>query len=218
MSAHTGRVHSVNLAFPSAKEPWTGGDGKTGIDKREAPGRIKLEGNAVVGDFIGDKKNHGGYDQAVYAYAYEDLQWWESNLGITISNGRFGENLTTQGIDVTQAVIGERWNIGTAVLEVSQPRIPCRTFAGFWNRPHLIKEFTAAARPGAYLRIVQEGAIQGGDEIVINDRPSHGITILDLFVAKAGERSRISEILLVPQLSTSYREWASNISRSNGEN
>jgi len=218
MLAHTGRVRSVNLAFPSAKEPWTGGDGKTGIDKREVPGRIKLERNAVVGDFIGDKKNHGGYDQAVYAYAYEDLQWWESELGMAISNGRFGENLTTQGVDVTQAVIGERWNIGTAVLEVSQPRIPCRTFAGFWDRPNLIKEFTDAGRPGAYLRIIREGEIESSDEIALSDRPPHGITIADLFAAKRGERSRMSEILLVTQLSDSYREWATNISRSNGEN
>jgi MOSC domain-containing protein YiiM len=210
-------VISVNVTSIVHRDKWTGSVGSTGIDKQPVARRVKLADCAVEGDVVADRKNHGGYDQAVYAYAREDSDWWESELGIAIGHGRFGENLTTQGVDVTGAVIGERWSIGTAVLEVSQPRIPCRVFAGFWDRPSLIKDFTNAARPGAYLRIIQDGNIGGGDDIIISSRPSHGITISDLFAAKRGERSRMSEILLVPELSDSYRDWATNIKTSHSQ-
>jgi len=132
-------------------------------------------------------------------------------LGIMISNGRFGENLTTEGIDLNEAVIGERWSIGTALVEVSQPRTPCRVFAGFWDRPNLIKEFTDAGRSGAYLRIIEEGHIGAGDEIVMVGKPSHGITISELFVARGEERSRIFELLAAPGSPNSVRQWALNI-------
>jgi len=112
---------------------------------------------------------------------------------------------------VTQAVIGERWAIGNVILEVSEPRVPCRIFAGFWERPGLIKEFTKAGRPGSYLRIVQEGDVGAGDAIEIISRPAHGITISDLFAAKSGERSRMTEISHVPEISDSIREWAIRI-------
>lgn len=215
MLKRAAKVLSVNVTSIVHEDEWTGSEGRTGIDKRPKVGRVKLANNAVEDDVIADRKRHGGYDAAVYAYAREDSEWWESELGIAISNGRFGENLTTQGVDVNSAVIGERWNIGTAILEVSQPRIPCRVFAGFWDRSSLIRDFTKAGRPGAYLRIIQEGHVGSGDDIVITDRPSHGITISDLFAAKSGERLRMSEILLVPQLSASYRQWVTNIMESN---
>lgn len=209
------RIVSVNITHAVLSAEWTGSVGSTGIDKRSMLGRVRLLGNAVEGDRILDRENHGGYDAAVYAYAREDADWWESKLGISIANGRFGENLTTVGIDVTNAVIGERWKIGTSLLEVSQPRIPCRVFAGFWDRPTLIKEFMEAGRPGSYLRIIEEGGIGADDEVEILTKPTHGITIRDLYKAKGGERSRIEEILAVPQLSDSYREWTTRIIQSN---
>jgi MOSC domain-containing protein YiiM len=170
-----------------------------------------LAANAVEGDVVANRKSHGGYDKAVYAYAREDAQWWEKELGVVIAPGRFGENLTTEGVSATKAVIGERWSIGTAIVEVSQPRTPCRVFAGFWDRPNLIKEFTDAGRPGAYLRIIEEGEIGAGDKIIVVHRPSHGITISDLFAAKNGERSRIAEIAIAPEVSDSIRDWAQRI-------
>ena len=215
MAISTGKVLSINVAHLSPVVE--SGEERTGIDKRPAPRRIALKNDGVEGDFIGDRKAHGGYEQAVYAYAYEDLLWWESELGIKLSNGKFGENLTTSGIDVTNAIIGERWAIGSAILEVSMPRIPCRTFAGFWERPTLIKDFMKAGRPGSYLRIVQEGEVGAGDEIVVVLRPSHGITISDLFSAENGERSKIAEIAKVPELSDEYREWAVKILTSNSK-
>lgn len=205
------QVLSVNVAAIIHEGDWTGSEGRTGIDKRALAGLVRFEGEAVVGDTVVDRKHHGGYDQAVYVYAREDANWWETQIAKQLSNGSFGENLTTEGIDVNSALIGEQWQIGSVLLEVSQPRIPCRVFAGFWQRPTLIKDFTEARRPGAYLRIIQPGALQAGDEIEITFKPDHGISIRDLFEARSGERSKISQIQEVPQLSNSYRDWLAKI-------
>ena len=205
------KVLSVNITATILEGEWISSQAQTGIDKRPIFGPVRFENEQVHGDVIGDKNAHGGYDQAVYAYAREDADWWEQEIALTIDNGRFGENLTTQGVDVSEAVIGERWKIGSVILEVSQPRIPCRSFAGFWKRPTLIKEFMAAGRPGTYLRIIQEGEITAGDAIEIIHLPSHGITIADVYAAKNGERSKAEEISHVQELSTEYQEWAQSL-------
>ena len=205
------KVLSVNITSIVHEGDWTGGKGRTGIDKRCVAGAANFSNEQVRNDVIIDRDHHGGYDQAVYAYAREDSDWWENELSITIDNGRFGENLTTIGIDVNSALIGEQWKIGNVILEVSQPRIPCRTFAGFWQRPTLIKEFMAAGKPGTYLRIIQEGDITANDSIEIILKPKHAVTIADLYAAKNGERSKVQEIAAVEELSESYREWARNL-------
>ena len=205
------RVLSINITSIVHQGEWTGSEGRTGIDKRSVAGPIEFKNNGVVGDRIIDTNVHGGYDQAVYAYALEDAQWWEKEIGEKISAGRFGENLTTEGIDVNAALVGEQWKIGSVILEVSQPRIPCRVFAGFWKRATLIKDFTQAGRPGAYLRIIQEGTAQAGDSIEVIYKPDHTISISDLFSAKSGERSKINEIKVVPQLSREFKEWSEKI-------
>ena len=112
---------------------------------------------------------------------------------------------------MNQALVGERWKIGTTILEVSQPRIPCRVFAGFWQRPTLIKEFMAAGKPGTYLRIIQEGHISAGDEIEVISKPAHNVSIADLYAAKNGERSKVDEIAAVKELSAKYQEWAQSL-------
>lgn len=205
------KLLSVNVTAIVHHEDWAGSVGKTGIDKRPKLGRVALENDSVEGDFVLDTKNHGGKDQAVYAYAREDADWWEKEIGLEIANGRFGENLTTQGIDVTNSVIGEIWKIGTTLLQVTIPRIPCKVFQGFWQRPNLIKEFTQAQRPGAYLRILEEGFVEAGNEIEVLDVPSHGLTIKDLFAAKSGERSKIQLINQIPGLAPKYKDWSEKI-------
>ena len=205
------KVLSINIVSIVHEGEWTGSEGKTGIDKRSVNGAVVFAQEQVANDVIVDTQSHGGYDQAVYAYAREDADWWEGEIGTSIDNGRFGENLTTLGIDVNAAVIGEQWEIGSVILEVSQPRIPCRVFAGFWQRPTLIKEFMAAGRPGTYLRIIQEGEITSGDSINVIKVPEHGVTIADLYAAKNGERSKVQEIAQVKELSTKYQEWAKNL-------
>jgi MOSC domain-containing protein YiiM len=205
------RVLSINITSVVHQGEWTGSEGRTGIDKRSVDGLIEFKDNGLVGDRVIDTNVHGGYDQAVYAYAREDAMWWEKEINEVIPAGRFGENLTTEGIDVNAALIGERWKIGSVILEVSQPRIPCRVFAGFWKRATLIKDFTQAGRPGTYLRIIQEGSAQAGDAIEVIQKPDHNVSITDLFAAKSGERSKINEIKEVPYLSTEFKEWALKI-------
>jgi MOSC domain-containing protein YiiM len=205
------KILTVNITSIVHEGEWTGSEGKTGIDKRPALGPVEFAHEEVTGDVVIDRNHHGGYDQAVYAYAREDADWWEKELGQSIANGRFGENLTTSGIDVNGALVGERWKIGTTILEVSQPRIPCRVFAGFWQRPTLIKEFMAAGKPGTYLRIIQEGHISAGDEITVISKPNHQISIADLYAAKNGERLKVEEIAAVKELSAKYQEWAQSL-------
>lgn len=209
--AQTAKVLTVNVAAVVHEGAWTGSEGKTGIDKRPVNGAIRFTDNGVAGDVVVDKKHHGGFDKAVYAYASEDARWWERQIGVEINNGAFGENLTTEGIDVNGALIGERWRIGNVLLEVSEPRIPCRVFAGFWDRPTLIKDFTAALRPGSYLRIIEEGEIKAGDLIRVEFKPQHEVTIRDLFAAKSGERGKITQLKEVTQLSESYKDWLAKL-------
>ncbi|HUW78468.1 MAG TPA: MOSC domain-containing protein [Candidatus Nanopelagicaceae bacterium] len=204
------RLTSVNITAVIHEGDWTGSVGRTGIDKRPVAA-VDLTSTGVVGDHVLDTKVHGGIDKAVYAYSTEDSNWWESRIEASLSPGSFGENLTTQGIDLTEAVIGERWRIGSALLEVSEPRIPCRVFAGFWKRPSLIKDFTEAVRPGAYLRVIESGEVSAGDSIIVLSKPAHGFTIGKAFEARNGNRDFLPQVLDVPDLPISWHEWANRI-------
>ncbi len=214
MNLATGRVLSINIARVSQAQNWTDSGEGTGINKAAVDGPVLFRGEGVVGDTVVDRVNHGGYNKAVYAYAREDAQWWEVKIGKPIAPGQFGENLTTMDLDLSGALIGERWCIGELLLEVSEPRIPCRKFSGFWDRPTLIKEFTEANRSGAYLRIIEGASIQKGASIEIIHRPKHGITIADVFAARSGAREKIHAIAEITELSDAYREWAKRVSFS----
>nr|WP_231925418.1 MOSC domain-containing protein [Micromonospora purpureochromogenes] len=180
---------------------WAGdASGRTGIDKRPVDGPVLLRADGVAGDFIGERAHHGGPDQAVYAYAGEDAEWWSAELGRTLPPGGFGENLTTSAVDVTGAVIGELWAIGSAVLQVTKPRTPCTTFAGFWDVPDLIKRFTVRAAPGAYLRVLREGEVGAGDPVEVVDRPAHGVTIGEVFRAMNLEPELLPRLLDAAEL------------------
>lgn len=200
-----GVVRTVNLGVLRVV-PWTQSKGGTGIDKRPVSGRVRAEGVGLVGDVIVDTAHHGGYHQAVYAYAREDAAWWAAELDREVPPGAFGENLSTVDVDVTGAVIGERWAVGSTLLEVSRPRIPCRTFAGFWDVPQLIKRFTQRAVPGAYLRILTEGDLGADDEVRVVHRPDHGVTIGTVFRALTGERALVPRLLEAPELPPSLQE------------
>ncbi|NYF54667.1 MOSC domain-containing protein [Micromonospora purpureochromogenes] len=196
----TGRLAAVNLGAVTEAE-WAGdASGRTGIDKRPVDGPVLLRADGVAGDFIGERAHHGGPDQAVYAYAGEDAEWWSAELGRTVPPGGFGENLTTSAVDVTGAVIGELWAIGSAVLQVTKPRTPCTTFAGFWGVPDLIKRFTVRAAPGAYLRVLREGEVGAGDPVEVVDRPAHGVTIGEVFRAMNLEPELLPRLLDAAEL------------------
>ncbi|MGN9804563.1 MOSC domain-containing protein [Micromonospora sp. L32] len=196
----TGRLAAVNLGVVTEAE-WAGdASGRTGIDKRPVDGPVLLRADGVAGDFIGERAHHGGPDQAVYAYAGEDAEWWSAELGRSVPPGGFGENLTTSAVDVTGAVIGELWAIGSAVLQVTKPRTPCTTFAGFWGVPDLIKRFTVRAAPGAYLRVLREGEVGAGDPVEVVDRPAHGVTIGEVFRAMNLEPELLPRLLDAAEL------------------
>lgn len=214
---HMANVLTVNLAQPRPNADK--GQLLTGIDKRptddtitvRAPGPMHGgQGSGLKGDFIGDKQSHGGDDQAVYAYAREDLDVWQRELARDLDNGMFGENLTTEGLDVTGARIGERWHVGSdgLVLEVSRPRIPCRTFATWLSIRGWVKTFTAAATPGAYLRVIQSGTVRGGDSIVVVDTPDHDVTVGLVFRAMTLEPELLPRVLEADALPHEIKDLA----------
>jgi MOSC domain-containing protein YiiM len=204
------RLVSVNVGRGRDAD-WAGQLRRSAIDKRPVEGAAIARRLGLDGDEQVNRKHHGGVDQAVYAYAAEDAQFWERELRRPMWPGATGENLTTVAVDVTHAVIGERWRVGGAELEVSAPRTPCRTFAGFWDVPDLQKRFTAACRPGAYLRVVAEGPLAAGDAVEVVGRPEHGVTIETVFLARHFDRTLVPHLLGVPELASDLREWAQKI-------
>jgi MOSC domain-containing protein YiiM len=163
----------------------------------------------LSGDKVFDVRNHGGPDMAVYAFAREDLDDWEAQLGRPLSNGMFGENLTTEGADPNGALIGERWRIGTGlVLEVTSLQVPCGTFQGWLDRGGWIKRFTLAARPGAYFRVIESGEVQAGDRIEIVSRPEHDVTISLSFRALTTEPDLLPRLLVADALPRELRDLA----------
>jgi MOSC domain-containing protein YiiM len=201
------KLLSVNIGEPRPN-PWKDLE-HTAIDKRPATGPVAVsapgpKGTGAVGlagDRVCDVQHHGGDEQAVYAYAREDLDGWERELDRGVSNGMFGENLTTMGLDVNGALIGEQWRIGPdVVLQVSCPRIPCGTFQGWMQQAGWIKRFTQAALPGAYLRVIDPGEIRAGDEITVLDRPDHDVSISVVFRALTSEPELLPRLLDVDDL------------------
>lgn len=196
------KLLSVNLGRPEAVPYTDHPRGLTGIDKRPADGPVRIAApgpdgaGGVAGDAVCDTRHHGGADQAVYAVAREDLDDWERELGRPLRSGVFGENLTTAGLDVSGALIGERWRIGAdVVLEVTSGRIPCRTFQGHLGETHWVKRFTRKAAPGAYLRVVEPGEVRAGDPVEVVHRPGHGVTVALQFRAVTTERELLPRLL-----------------------
>ncbi|MCX5385108.1 MOSC domain-containing protein [Streptomyces sp. NBC_00083] len=195
---------SVNVGRAKAVDYTDNEGGLTGVDKRPvhtavrvfAPGPRGVGASGVEGDDVCDLRFHGGDHQAVYAYAREDLDAWEKELGRALPNGSFGENLTMYGVDVNDARIGERWRIGrSAVLEVASGRIPCRTFASWLDQKGWVRRFTQAAVPGAYFRVIEPGEIQAGDSVEVIERPDHEVSVAFWFRAFTTERTLMPRVL-----------------------
>jgi MOSC domain-containing protein YiiM len=210
MAITAGWVVSVNVGRPREFE-YNGRPAKSAIWKSPVAGRVRAQGTNLDGDDQADRKAHGGYDKAVYAYAIEDARWWEQELGRWLQYGEFGENLTTHGIAVNDALVGERWEIGTVVLEVSEPRLPCWRLGVRMNDQMFVRRFTKALRPGAYLRIIDAGDLSAGDEIHVIHRPNHGLTIRDVFRIYTRDRDEAERLIAIPQMSGSWKQWAENL-------
>jgi len=221
-SEASGRVLSVNLARvrpnPDTRDAaMIGIEAMTGIEKIptsepvlvRAPGtRGEGLGSGLVGDVVCDRRNHGGDTQAVYAYAREDLDHWESVLGRTLPSGVFGENLTTMGVDVNGSVIGERWRIGEVELQVTFPRTPCGTFRAWIAERGWLRTFTVAAIPGTYLSVVSPGQLSAGDPVTVVHRPTHGVTVAQVFRAITREPELLPSILAADELPEEIKELA----------
>ncbi len=196
-------VISINVGKP--REAAWAGIGRTSIEKWPVGRGVAVGRLGVTGDQVSDTRHHGGVDQAVYAFAREELDWWEEELGREIRDGQFAENLTTRGLDVDAAEVGERWRVGTTLLETAMVRIPCNDFKNWQARNGYddrawVRRFTARARPGVYLRVLEEGVVRPGDGLSVVHRPGHGVTVSTMFRALTTERSLLPELARVEDL------------------
>src|SRR3954464_15232233 len=201
------RIVSVNVGTPQPLSVRPGRPMMSAIAKAPVTGRVRVEGVNVAGDDQADRRVHGGPDKAVYAYAREHTAWWERELDRELGPGAFGENLTVEGVDVSGALVGEHWRLGTVELEVCQPRFPCFKLGLRFGDPLMLKRFTRAERPGAYLRIVREGEIGAGDAIAVDDRPAHGITVALVARAVTIDPALLARAAGVPELPEQLADW-----------
>ncbi len=181
---------------------------RSGIWKSPVAGVVAVRGVNLEGDGQADRRAHGGPDKAVYAYAAEDERWWTEELGVEVGPASFGENLTTTGLDLNGVVVGERWQVGGVLLQVTQPRIPCYKLGIRMGDDRFPVRFAAARRHGVYLRIVQEGGLRAGDDIEVLHRPSHGFRAVDVANIYYDDHRRAGELLEVPELTPSWHAWA----------
>jgi MOSC domain-containing protein YiiM len=202
------RLLSVNVGTP---RPVNTGRRtvSTAIWKAPVAGRVAVRGVNLDSDDQADRSVHGGPDKAVYAYAIEETRAWEAELGRALGPAAFGENLTTEGLDVSGALVGERWRIGTTLLEVVQPRLPCFKLGLRMGDPSFVRRFGQASRPGAYLRIVEEGELGAGDavEVDVARLPDHGVTVRLISDAILLDHRLIPQVLEAPQILPELREW-----------
>jgi MOSC domain-containing protein YiiM len=189
-TSRSGVLLSLNLAAETIPTPYD--TGRTGIAKHSVAGPV------AVSDPGPKRMGHPHPNGlAVYAYAREDLDWWERELGYDLPSGQFGENLTTQGLDLTGTLVGERWRIGdTVVLQATAPRIPCTTFAHRMGEPKWVKRFTNHGASGIYLRVIVPGEISAGDRIEVIRRPEHDVTIGRIFRAFTTESELLPTLLV----------------------
>jgi MOSC domain-containing protein YiiM len=187
-----------------------GRPGRSAIDKQPVVGPVAVGVLGLDGDECADTVHHGGFEQALYAYAREDLDWWTEQLARELPSGIFGENLTTSGISITTALIGEIWQLGTAVVQLTSPRIPCVTFKCWLDEPHWVKRFADAGRTGAYLRVLSEGTVQAGDELTVLSRPERAVTVAESVLAFYGDREIMSRLLTVEGRCSKWDEIAAD--------
>jgi MOSC domain-containing protein YiiM len=200
-------VTSVNTG-PVREVTWHGRHIRTGIWKSpiDAPS-VMARGVNLDGDDQADRRVHGGPDKAVYSYAEEDYRYWAQVEGLAVTPGLFGENLTTRGLELRDAVVGERWRVGSVVLEVAQPRLPCYKLGIRMGDDDFPRRFEEAGRMGAYLRIVTEGVVAPGDPVEVISRPNHGVTLRSMMAA-LGDKERLRALLRAPELPALWRQRA----------
>ena len=204
------RILSVNRG-PEADVLVGSKRSRSGIDKRPASGAVAVEFTGLDGDNYSASRSAVGPEQAVYAYAREDLDWWAGELSRELRNGMFGENLTTTGIDISAALIGETWRAGTVVVQVTAPRMPCATFKSWLDEPQWVRRFAAARKPGAYLRVVSPGVVAPGDDLTVLSRPAQTVTVADSMSAWYGDRDLLARVMTVEGRGAQWDEVAARM-------
>lgn len=203
-------VAAVNVGQPQTY-PWLGRELETSIFKQPVAGPVQVFETHLEGDRQSDLEHHGGADKAVYAYSIDDALSWAEQLGRPTSPlepALLGENLTVRGVDLIQCVIGERWRVGTAVLQVSEPRTPCWKLGLRIGDPKFPRQFAAAGKTGVLLRVLQQGHLQAGDSITVVDAPDHGVTIEMINDVYYGRNKDLSPMFEATELAAHWRTWA----------
>jgi len=210
-------VVSVNVGMPRLVDFETTFLPQTAIEKHPVEGRVRITSYGVEGNACGDTVNHGDELMRVYAYSVEDYSWWEAELGAPLRPAHFAEQLTTEGIDLNAAVVGESWRVGTALLQISHVRTPCLTFKGWMGHTGhdataWVRRFALAGRPGPYFRVLEEGHVSAGDPIDVVDRPGHGVTVGTMFRGLMLEPGLLAPLLDVDGL----KDWVYDRARVAG--
>lgn len=173
----------------------------TGIYKEPAAGGVEIGSLGLDGDFIGDQASHGGPDQAVYVYGTADYDWWSDQLGSKLAFGTFGENLTIADLESAVVNIGDYLQVGAVLLQVTAPRTPCSTLAARMRDPEFVKRFRYGERPGLYCRVIEAGAVQAGEEVVLVPYAGPTVSNLEMFryhYLRSKDEATLRQILRAP--------------------
>jgi MOSC domain-containing protein YiiM len=201
-------VVSLNTGLPR-KESFSGKEIFTGICKQPATSPLHLGKLGFENDGVGDVKHHGGIDKAVCVYSLDHYPFWEKTLGMKLPVAAFGENLTVSDVDEDDICIGDIFRLGTALVQVSQPRQPCRTLAARYGRDDLIKLVVDSGRTGFYFRVLEEGNVEKGSVLILKERDPHAVTVSFANHTYHHDRKNcgaIEKVLAVPALSASWQK------------
>lgn len=211
-------VVSVNVGMPRSVGYETTSLPTSGIEKHRVDGSVRITTAGVEGNASADTRVHGDEYMRVYAYSVEDYAWWSTELQREMRPGLFGEQVTTEGVDLNAAIVGETWRVGTALLQIAHVRVPCLTFKGWmgandYDPTAWVKRFALAGRPGPYFRVLEEGTVEAGDPIVVEERPDHGVSVAQLFAAVTIAPRLLPSVAAVPGLKPWIYERAQNLGR-----
>lgn len=211
-------VESLNVGLPR-KESFYDREIITGICKQPVAGPLTLIKSGFEGNGVADLKHHGGSDKAVCVYSFDHYPYWEDTLGIRLPAAAFGENLTVSNFHEDGICIGDIFQLGTAVVQVSQPRQPCATLAARYGRSDMLKLVVDSGYTGFYFRVLEEGVVQKGAELIIKEKDPRAVTVS--FANNTYHHNRkncdaIEKVLAVPALSESWQRSFQELKTSCG--